>query len=179
MNQATFRVRAMCRVLGVSASGYYAWVGRRPSGRAQEDERLAARIRTLHTLSRGTYGAPRIWEDLAEEGVHISRKRIARLMRALGLQGVSRRRGVHTTRRNPDAQPAPDMVDRDFAASGPNRLWVADITYVPTWSGFLYLAVVMDAWSRRIVGWAMRTSLRTELVLEALEMALWQRRHRR
>ena len=176
MNQATFRVRTMCRVLGVSASGYYAWVGRPPSRRAQEDERLAARIRTLHTLSRGSYGVPRIFEDLAEEGIHVSRKRIARLMRALGLQGVSRRRGVHTTRRNPDAQPAPDLVDRDFAAPGPNRLWVADITYIPTWSGFLYLAVVMDAWSRRIVGWAMRTSLRTELVLEALEMALWQRR---
>ena len=176
MNQATFRVRAMCRVLGVSASGYYAWVCRPPSRRAQEDERLAARIRTFHTLSRGTYGVPRIWEDLTEQGVRVSRKRIARLMRALGLQGVSRRRGVHTTRRNPEAHPAPDLVDRDFAASGPNRLWVADITYIPTWSGFLYLAVVMDAWSRRIVGWAMRTSLRTELVLEALEMALWQRR---
>jgi putative transposase len=176
MNQATYRVRTMCRVLEVSASGYYAWVHRPPSRRAQEDERLAARIRTLHTLSRGTYGVPRIWEDLSEQGVHISRKRIARLMRALGLQGVSRRRGVHTTRRNPDAQPAPDLVDRNFAASGPNRLWVADITYIPTWSGFLYLAVVMDAWSRRIIGWAMRTSLRTELVLEALEMALWQRR---
>ena len=176
MNQATFRVRAMCRVLGVSASGYYAWLTRRPSRRAQEDARLAARIRALHTLSRGTYGAPRIWEDLAEEGVHISRKRIARLMRALGLQGVSRRRGVHTTRRSPDAQPAPDLVERHFAAEDPNRLWVADITYIPTWSGFLYLAVVLDAWSRRIVGWAMRTTLRSELVLEALEMALAQRR---
>lgn len=176
MNQATYRVRTMCRVLEVSASGYYAWLGRPPSKRAQEDERLAARIRTLHTLSRGTYGVPRIWEDLSEQGVRISRKRIARLMRALGLQGVSRRRGVHTTRRSPDAQPAPDLVDRNFAASGPNRLWVADITYIPTWSGFLYLAVVMDAWSRRIVGWAMRSHLRTEIVLEALEMALWQRR---
>jgi len=176
MNQATFRVRAMCRVLGVSASGYYAWLTRQPSRRAQEDERLVARIRTLHALSRGTYGVPRIYQDLTGEGVRISRKRIARLMRALGLQGVSRRRAVHTTRRSPDAQPAPDLVERHFAAEGPNRLWVADITYVPTWSGFLYLAVVLDAWSRRIVGWSMRTTLRTELVLEALEMALSQRR---
>lgn len=176
MNQATYRVRTMCRVLDVSASGYYAWLHRPPSRRAQEDERLAARIRTLHALSRGTYGVPRIWEDLAEQGVRISRKRVARLMRALGLQGVSRRKGVHTTRRSPEAQPAPDLVDRNFSAPGPDRLWVADITYIPTWSGFLYLAVVMDAWSRRIVGWAMRSHLRTELVLEALEMALWQRR---
>lgn len=176
MNQATYRVRTMCRVLDVSASGYYAWLHRPPSRRAQDDERLAARIRTLHTLSRGTYGVPRIFEDLSAEGVHISRKRIARLMRALGLQGVSRRRGVHTTRRNPDAQPAPDLVERDFATEGPDRLWVADITYIPTWSGFLYLAVVLDAWSRRIVGWAMRAHLRTELVLEALEMALQRRR---
>jgi transposase InsO family protein len=176
MNQANFRVRTMCRVLDVSASGFYAWLGRPPSRRAQEDECLAARIRTLHTLSRGTYGVPRIWKDLTEQGVRISRKRIARLMRALGVQGVSRRSRVRTTRRSPEAQPAPDLVDRNFSAVGPNRLWVADITYIPTWSGFLYLAVVMDAWSRRIVGWAMRTSLRSELVLEALEMALSQRR---
>jgi len=176
MNQATYCVRTMCRVLDVSASGYYAWLGRPPSRRAQEDECLAARIRTIHTLSRGTYGVPRIYEELSEQGVRIGRKRIARLMRALGLQGVSRRKGVHTTRRSPHAQPAPDLVDRDFSASGPNHLWVADITYIPTWSGFLYLAVVMDAWSRRIVGWAMRTTLHTELVLEALAMALWQRR---
>jgi len=176
MNQATYHVRTMCRVLDVSASGYYAWLGRPPSKRAQEDEHLAARIRTIHTLSRATYGVPRVYEELADQGVRIGRKRIARLMRALGLQGVSRRTGVRTTRRSPDAQPAPDLVDRDFSAAGPNRLWVADITYIPTWSGFLYLAVVLDAWSRRIVGWAMRNHLRTELVLEALEMALGQRR---
>ncbi len=176
MNQATFRVRRMCRVLGVSASGYYAWLQRPPSKRTQENERLAERIRTLHTLSRRTYGVPRIREDLTAEGVRINRKRIARLMRALGLQGVSRRRGIRTTHRDPGNEAAPDLVERNFSAQGPNRLWVADITYVPTWSGFLYLAVVMDAWSRRIVGWAMRTSLRTEIVLEALEMALWQRR---
>ena len=176
MNQATYHVRTMCRVLDVSASGYYAWLGRPPSRRAQEDESLAARIRTIHTASRATYGVPRIHIELADHGVRIGRKRIARLMRALGLQGVSRRKGARTTTRNPDAQPAPDLVERDFSASGPNSLWVADITYIRTRSGFLYLAVVMDAWSRRIVGWAMRAHLRTELVLEALEMALWQRR---
>ena len=122
MNQARFHVRTMCRVLAVSASGYYAWVSRPPSRRSQEDERLAARIRALHTGSRGTYGVPRIFEDLTEEGIHVGRKRIARLMRALGLQGVSRRRGVRTTRRTPDAPPAPDLVERDFSAAGPDRL---------------------------------------------------------
>ena len=175
-NQAVYRVATMCRVLGVSPSGYYAWRQRSPSQRARSDAELVARIRTLHERSRGTYGVPRIHAELTAEGTRASRKRIARLMQAAGLEGVSRRRHVRTTVRDRQARRAPDLVERDFAADGPDRLWVADITYIPTWAGFLYLAVVVDSWSRRVVGWAMATHLRTELVLEALNMALWQRR---
>jgi len=166
----------MCRLLGVSPSGYYAWRTRGPSARAREDAVLIDRIRSFHKQSRGTYGAPRIHQDLAEEGILVGRKRVARLMQEIGLQGVSRRKGTRTTVRKKDARPAPDLVDRDFSATEPDTLWVADITYVPTWAGFLFLAVVLDACTRRVVGWAMATNLRTQLVLDALEMALWQRR---
>ena len=166
----------MCRVLDVSASGYYAWQGRPPSARAQADAALLAQIRAIHTRSRGTYGAPRIQAELAAQGTHVGRKRIARLLQAAGLAGVSRRPWVTTTRRDPTARPAPDLVKRRFTVEGPNQLWVADITYISTWAGFLYLAVVLDAWSRRVVGWAMATHLRTELVLDALNMAVTQRR---
>ena len=131
----------------------------------------------IHEWSDGTYGSPRIHEELRKtQGIGVGMKRVARLMVEAGLEGVSRRRGTRTTRRGKDARPAPDLVDRDFGATGPDQLWVADITYIPTWAGFLYLAVVLDAWSRRVVGWAMATHLRTELVLDALNMALWQRR---
>ncbi len=130
----------------------------------------------IHARSRGTYGVPRVHAELAAQKIAVGRKRVARLMRAGGLQGVSRRKWVTTTVRSRDARPAPDLVKRIFAADGPNWLWVADITYVPTWAGFLYLAVVLDAWSRRIVGWAMANHLRAELVLDALNMALGQRR---
>ncbi len=118
---------------------------------------------------------PRIHAELREDGVRIGPKRVARLMRARGLEGVSRRKRVRTTRRGKSPRAVPDLVERNFTAKRPDELWVADITYVPTWSGFLYLAVVLDAWSRRIVGWSMKSHLRTELVLEALEMALWNR----
>lgn len=175
-HRASHRVRVMCRVLGVSASGYYAWLVRPASKRAQRDVELSSRIRVIHAHSRGTYGAPRVHAELAADKIAVGGKRVARLMRAAHLQGASRRKWVNTTRRNPDARPAPDLVKRAFAANGPDRLWVADITYVPTWAGFLYLAVVLDAWSRRIVGWAMANHLRTELVLDALNMALEQRR---
>jgi len=176
-NQARYPIATMCRVLDVSASGYYAWRKRSRSERAREDAILTDRIRWIHVRSRRTYGAPRIHAELADEGMRVGRKRVARLMRIAGLQGVSRRRRPQTTVRAVGAQPAPDLVERDFAVAGPNRLWVADITYVPTWSGFLYLAVVVDAWSRRGVGWSMATHLRTELVLDALDMALRRRRH--
>jgi putative transposase len=166
----------MCRVLEVSTSGYYAWLKRPLSRRAQEDEALMGQIKKIHTRSKGTYGAPRIHAKLAQEGVHVGRKRVARLMQKAGIQGISRRRRHSTTQRQADARPAPDLVERDFSANGPDELWVADITYVATWTGWLYLAVVLDAWSRRVVGWAMATHLRTQLVLDALAMAIWQRR---
>lgn len=174
--QATYRVATMCRVLGVSPSGYYAWLKRPLSTRAREDEALKWRVQEIHAWSQGIYGAPRIHAELRARGVHVGRKRIARLMRAADLVGVSRRKRHFTTVRDRAARVAPDLVDRQFAVGGPDQLWVADITYVSTWEGNLYVSVVMDAWSRRIVGWSMETHLRTELVLEALDMALRQRR---
>jgi len=168
----------MCRVLDVSTSGYYAWRKRQPSQRVQEDQKLLKRIHAIHKRSKGTYGAPRIQAELAEAGVRVGCKRVARLMRAEHLQGVSRRKAPRTTQRKPGARPAPDLVKRNFTASGPDRLWVADITYVATWAGWLYLAVVVDAWSRKVVGWAMSTHLRSTLVLDALQMAIRQRRPR-
>ncbi len=171
----------LCRLLGVSRSGYYAWRERPASARTRSNLVLTERIRTIDERSRGTYGAPRIYAELRYDGVPCSRKRVARLLRHAGLQGCHRRKGPRTTRRSPEMAPAPDLVKRDFVASAPDRLWVADITYVPTWADFLYLAVVLDACSRRVVGWAMAdgrplSSMRTELVIEAVEMALWQRR---
>jgi len=174
-NQGKHRVATMCRALGVSPSGYYAWRIRPPSRRAQQDAELLGAVRAAHEGSDGIYGAPRVHEELLEQGTLVGRKRIARLMRSAGLQGVSRRKWYRTTVRDQRHRPAPDLVERRFSADGPDRLWVADITYIPTWSGFLFLAVVLDVWSRRIVGWSMATHLRTELVLEALEMAVRQR----
>ena len=136
---------------------------------------LIEEIRAAHGSSNGTYGAPRIHAELTASGIRVGRKRVARLMREAGLAGVSRRKGVVTTVRD-DGRQAPDLVDRAFTAERPDQLWVADITYIPTWAGFLYLAVVLDAFSRRVVGWSMATSLRTQIVLDALNMALWQRR---
>jgi putative transposase len=166
----------MCRVLGVSPSGYYAWRGRPASGRARSNAELLRKVRTIHAASRGTYGVPRVHAELRAEGIRVGRKRIARLMQAAEIRGVSRRRWITTTVRGEPSRPVPDLVQRAFRAEGPNRLWVADITYIPTWAGFLYLAIVLDAWSRKVVGHALATHLRTELVLEALEMALFQRR---
>jgi putative transposase len=166
----------MCRVFQVSPSGFYAWNSREPSARAIRDAELTACIRVFHARSKATYGAPRIQGDLRDEGIHIGKKRVARLMKADGLEGVSRRKWVTTTTRDADALAAPDLVERQFTADAPNRLWVADITYIPTRAGFLFLAVVLDAFSRRIVGWAMAEHLRTELVLAALNMALGPRR---
>ena len=179
-NQADFPVRAMCRVLDLSPSGYYAWLDREPSARAKRDEELTERIEAVWRENRRVYGRPRIYADLKEAGERVGEKRVGRLMKRAGIWGASRRRrGPKTTRRNEDARPAPDLVERDFSAEGPDQLWVADITYIPTWAGFLYLAVVLDVWSRRVVGWSMATHLRTELVLDALNMATWQRRPER
>ena len=170
------KIATMCRVLEVSTSGYYAWRKRPASKRAQADAVLLRQIRTAHEVSRGTYGAPRVHAELAAAGIRVGRKRVACLMGAAGVVGVSRRRWIATTTRSNAARPAPDLVQRVFRADGPNRLWVADATYIPTWAGFLFLAIVLDVFSRKVVGWAMATHLRTELMLEALEMALVQRR---
>ena len=176
-NQARFPIVTMARVLGVSEAGYHAWLRRPPSSHAVADAALLKRVRTVHASSRETYGAPRVHAELRAGGERHGRKRITRLMREAGLVGASRRRdGPVTTRRDKDARPAPDLVDRDFAAAGPNQLWIADITFIPTAAGFLYLAVVLDAWSRKVIGWAMMNHLRAELVVEALQMAVGQRR---
>jgi putative transposase len=166
----------MCRLLRVSRSGFYAWQHRAPSARAQRDAALRERIRQVHAASQGTYGAPRVHAELKEQGEHVGRKRVARLMRLGALVGVSRRHTSGRLDRKKQTRPAPDLVVRHFRTEGPDRLWVADITYIPTWAGFLYLAVVLDAWSRRVVGWAIETHLRSELVLDALDMAIGQRR---
>ncbi len=167
----------MCRLLGVSASGFYAWDERPLSQRALADIALSANIHAIHRRSRECYGVPRIHAELADDyGIHVGKKRVARLMRAAGLRGVSRRRFVRTTVADIHADLPPDLVDRNFRINEIDQLWVADITYVPTWAGFLYLAVVLDACSRKVVGWAMENHLRTELVLAAINMALAQRR---
>jgi len=177
-HQAVHCVRTMCRLLGVSTSGFYASIDRPLSERTKRDLVLSAKLEAAHEASRGTYGAPRLHAELAADGEHVGKKRVARLMRSSGLVGVSPRKTTFTTVRDPDGRPSDDLVHRDFTATGPDQLWVADITYVPTWTGFLYLAVVLDAWSRRIVGWAMATSLHTDVVLDALNMAVAQRQPR-
>ena len=174
--RASFSVPLMCRVLGVSKSGYYGWRVRPPSKRERIDATLTERIREIHQRSRRTYGYPRVHAELQAMGIRCGRKRVARLMRKEGLKGCLRGRKKRTTRRNRSAVPAPDLVRRNFAAVTPDRLWVADITYVKTDQGFLYLAFVLDAYSRRLVGWAMAAHLRTELVIDALQMALWRRK---
>jgi putative transposase len=175
-HQAKWPIATQCRVLEVSPSGYYAWLKRAPSKRKQSDILLGDRIEALYLQSRSTYGRPRIQSDLHDEGIFVSDKRVARLMRERKIQGASRRKSFVTTVRDKDARPAPDLVERNFRATAPNRLWVADITYIPTMAGFLFLAVVLDVFSRRVVGWAMANHLRTELVLDALNMAIYRRK---
>jgi putative transposase len=161
---------------GVSRAGYYAWKHRPASPRKRRDEVLLGEIRAIHDESKGTYGWPRIHAELRHRGVRVSRKRVSRLMRAAGLSGMVRRRKGRTTVSVPGIATAPDLVRRDFAPTEPNRLWVADLSEIATWEGKLYLAVVVDCFSRRCVGWAMAEHMRAELVVDALEMALWQRR---
>ena len=177
-HQADYPITTMCDVLGVSRSGYYAWCKRGPSTRDRRDAELSNMIRDIHRHSRGTYGAPRIHAVLKEMGERVGKKRIARLMRQAALRGVSRRKRPTTTTRSKRERPVPDLVDRNFNADRPDQLWVADITYVPTASSFVYLAVVMDAFSRRIIGWSMASHLRTELVVNALDMAVKRRKPR-
>ena len=176
-NEAAFPVAAMCRVLDLAPSGYYGWLKRPRSARARRDAELKDRITVIWTDSGEIYGCPRIHAALLAEGEQVGRKRVARLMRELGIEGVTRRRfNTATTKKDAKARPAPDLVDRDFSAGGPNRLWwPTSRTCPPGRAGWLYLAVVLDAWSRRIVGWAMDSHMRAELVEDALAMALSRR----
>ena len=175
--KAEHSITIMCRVLEVSRSGFHAWRRRPASKRAVEDARLTDRIRVLHTLRRKVYGSPRIWADLVlDDGERIGRKRVERLMREAGLSGLITRKWKSTTVRVPGVRVAEDLLDRDFAAGAPNRCWVADITYLRSWEGWLYLVAVQDLYSRRIVGWSMADHMRTELVTDALQMALAHRR---
>jgi putative transposase len=175
--RAHFPIAFMCRRLGVSKSGFYAWSGRPPCARALVDAQLSATIRGIHTASRGTYGAPRVHAELVDlYAVRCGRKRVARLLRTAGLVGVCRRRKVRTTQRDVLAPISDDLVQRRFTAAAHDRLWVADITYIPTMQSFLYIAIILDACSRRVVGWAMADHLRTELVEDALRMAVQHRR---
>ena len=170
--RAAHHLTTLCRVLGVSPAGFRAWSERSPSARVRADTILLTAIRAIHARSRGTYGAPRVHAALQATGRAVGRKRVARLMAAAGLVGVHRRRRTAVTRAPRRALLAPDLVRRDFSAAGPDRLWVTDITYLPTAAGFLYLAAIVDVWSRRVVGWAMADHLRTELVIAALDAAI-------
>lgn len=174
--KARHSVPRLCRMLGVSRSGYYAWRSRPPSQRSRFDAVLTQKIETIHRQSRTTYGSPRVHAELRALGIRCGRKRVARLMHRAGLRGCLRGRRMRTTHRKATQQVAPDLVGRDFASSAPDKLWVADITYARTREGFLYLAFVLDAYSRRIVGWSMATHLRTELVVDALQMAIARRK---
>jgi putative transposase len=174
--RASYPIAVLCRMLGVSKSGYYAWRGRPPSERRWQDALLIEKIREIHSRSRETYGYPRVHAELRSLGVRCGRRRVARLMRAAGLRGYVRGKKRRTTRRDPRAAPAPDLLCRDFVADRPNRVWLADITYIPTREGFLYLAFILDTHSRKVVGWSMAPHMRTELVVDALEMAVWRRR---
>jgi putative transposase len=165
----------MCKQLKASRSGYYAWLKRSPSRRRRRDQQLAVRIAAIHAKSRGTYGSPGIRNELVEDGVKVGRKRVARLMRDQGLSGNPLKKYKRTTDSAHKLPVAKNLVKRRFEAERPNQLWVADITYVWTWEGFLYLASIVDIYSRRVVGWAIADHMRTELALEALAMAVHER----
>lgn len=173
-------VRLLCRVLGVSRSGYCAWRTRPPAARVRADQGLTEQIRQIHAHSRQTYGSPRVRATLHARGEAVGRRRVARLMRRAGLRGLhGQRRRVRTTVADPRATPAADRVARAFAPAaigGPDRRWLADISYIPTREGWLYLAIILDGFSRRVVGWAMADHLQTEVVLAALRLALQRRR---
>ena len=170
-----YGVEPICRVLPIAPSTYHAAQRRSTSARAVRDRQLKAEIRRVHAEQFGVYGARKVWRQLHREGIAVARCTVERLMRQLGLQGVRRGKTRRTT--TPDAAAArpADLVDRDFSAARPNQLWVADLTYVATWSGFVYVAFVIDAFSRFLVGWQASRSLRTDLALDALEMAIWRR----
>ena len=175
-NQADYSIQMMSRALGVSRSGFYAHHSYAPGARALEDKALSKRMTKIHETSKETYGAPHIHAELVEDKIRIGRKRVERLMKARGLRGVSRHKFTKTTQRDPRLRPASDLADRNFYADAPNVLWVADIIFIPTWAGFLDLAVVLNAYSRRIIGWAMGNNQRAQLVIDAMNMAVTQRK---
>ena len=174
-NRANHPIQMMCKVLGVSRSGYYAWLGRPPSRRERENGKLLKVIREIHADSRGVYGSMRVYQALLRLGVRCGRHRVARLMRQDSLQGVPRRKFKRTTRKMPGRPVALDRVRRDFTATAPNRKWATDITYIATREGWLYLLTIMDLYSRRIVGWSMKARMTDDLAIEALDMAMKRR----
>lgn len=176
--RAQFPVAMSCRILGVSRSGYYRWLEAKPSRQAKSDARLSAEVKAIHREHVGRYGSPRVQRELAARGHRVSRKRVARLMRQQGLRGRVPRRFRRTTNSRHGFRIAPNLLARDFSAAAPNTAWVGDITYVPTSDGWLYLAVLIDLFSRRVVGWAMSDRIDTELALKALQMAADQRQPR-
>jgi len=177
VHEGVFTMTRMCRMLGVSASGYYAWRGRTPGRRVQANAALVEQIRDVHQVSRRTYGSPRVYAALRQRGVVCSRNRVARLMRHEGLAGRSpHRRYPHTTQAAPGNPVAPNVLAQNFTAQRPNQKWVADITYVDTAEGWLYLAPVLDLFSRKVVGWSMGSHLYSSLVEDALHMAVTRRR---
>ena len=173
--RASFPTAFMCRHLGVSTSGFYAWRGRPESARARADRRLAVLTREAHEIGRQVYGSPRVHEELKAQGVHVSRKRVIRLMQEQGLKGKTRRRWVKTTHSKHDLPVAPNLLARVFVASRPNQRWVGDITYLRTGEGWLFLAAVLDLYSRMVVGWAVSAIIDRHLVLKALDSALKRR----
>jgi putative transposase len=175
-HRGRFGVEPICRTLGVSASAYYQRATGQRSNRAVEDERLVGRIRDVHAANYYAYGYRRMWKALRRAGEQVPRRRVQRLMRTHGIVGAKRRgRPCRTTRPAPDARRRPDLVQRDFTASGPDALWVADLSYLRCWEGVVFFAFVIDAYSRRVVGWQLASHMRTTLVLDALRMALGQR----
>jgi putative transposase len=178
-NREEFGVEPICRALGIAPSTYYAVKARQtsPSARAVRDDELAQRIREVHEKNLGVYGVRKVWWQLQREDVEVARCTVERLMAREGLKGAVRGKKRRTTIPDGQSTRAPDLVDRDFKASAPNRLWVSDFTYVPAWSGTVYVAFTIDVFSRRIVGWKADTTMKTPLVLDTLEMALWARDH--
>lgn len=175
-HRSIWPLRHMCRLLEVSRSGFHEWHSRAPSARAIDNERITGRIRSFHMLSGRSYGSPRIWRDLHEAGERVGENRVARLMRRAGIQALRRkRRRPLDEGMRPECAIAPNVLDRDFMADGPNQKWVADFTYVDTAEGWLYLAVVLDLFSRRVVGWSMSAEMTAQFVMDALTMALWRR----
>jgi putative transposase len=174
--KADVPISLSARLLGVSRSGFHAWQGRPPSDRTLNDAWLSEQIRAIHEQSRGTYGSPRVHAELRRQGTRVGRKRVERLMRAATLCGYQKRRKGKTTVRVQGVRVASDLVERDFNPAAPNLLWCADIKEIPTWEGKLYLASVLDCYSRRVVGWAMRDTMEAELVVDALEIAVARRR---